>query len=113
MAKYKLARTAGISHGQKSNEDDQDARTGPVDADLVDQIEISRAKDVDQGTHKHDCPEADDCVPWLNLVVFVEEVDGADDELGAAEIDGEGNGPVADEGKPAVDEAHGRCPSRW
>lgn len=50
-------------------------------------------------------------MPGLDLVVFVEEVDGADDELGTAKVDGEGNGPVADEGEPAVDEADGGSPS--
>lgn len=110
MRKDELARPALRRHDQQGDHDDDDAGAGPVDANLVDEIEVARAKGVDEGAHEHDGPEAQDGLPGVCDKVLVEDGDGAEDELGAREVDGQRDGPVAHERQPAVDEADERCP---
>lgn len=112
MGKDKLARIARVGHGEQRDEDDDDARAGPVDADLIDEIQVARAKRVDEGAHEHNRPKDEHGVPRLNHVRLVKHVNGRNDELRAAEINRQGNGPVADQRQPAVDEAHNGRPAR-
>lgn len=47
------------AHEQR-DEDDDDRGGGPDDAELVDVVEIARAKGVDEEAHQHDGPEHED-----------------------------------------------------
>lgn len=105
VAKDEAGVAAVLAHDEQDDEDDQDGGGGPVDANLVDEVEVAGAKGVDEGADEHDGPEAQDRLPGVCDVVLVEDGDGAEDELRAAKVDGQGDGPVADEGEPAVDEA--------
>lgn len=109
MAKHIGARVARRGHDQQCNHDDEHTGGGPVDADLVDEVQIPRPKGIHGGTHQHDGPETQHRLPLVGDVVRVEDGNGAENQLGAGEVDAQGDGPVADEGQPAVDEAdHGR-----
>lgn len=95
-----------VGHDKQCDHDDNDTRSSPVDADLVDQVEMLGHEDVDQGGHQHDSPEAEDRLPRIGLKVLIEDCDCAQDQLGSGEVDTQRHGPIAHEGQPAVDEAH-------
>lgn len=58
MSKDKLAASIVVRHAQKHNHDDDDACASPVNANLVDQVEVFCAEDIDTHTYEHDSPEA-------------------------------------------------------
>lgn len=66
-------------------------------------VEPFVAVDVDGHAHQHDAPEHEDDVPVLGHVGVVERGYRAEDEEREREVDGERNGPVADEPQPARD----------
>lgn len=105
MAKDKLTRPASISHGQQGDDDDDNTRASPVNADLVDKIQVSRAKGIHQRTHEHNSPEAQHRLPLIGHKILIKDGDGAKDELRSREVDGQGDGPVADKSEPTIDEA--------
>ena len=105
MRKDKLGGSPMICHCEHGHENDDNAGGSPVDAELVEKVEITRAESIDQRTDEHDSPEAQHRLPLVGDEVLIEDGDGAEDELGTRKIDGQGDGPVADEGEPAVDEA--------
>lgn len=106
VGKHKGAASAVVGHGQQSHEDDDDRGRGPIDTDLVDQVEVASRKDVDQHARQHDGPEHQHGLVGVGHETLVPESDGREDELTPAEVDGQGHGPVADEGQPAVDVGH-------
>lgn len=95
------AAPAAAGHGQQHDEDDDDRGAGPPDAQCVDLVEISAAEDVDEVCDQHDGPEHEDRLPRSGDKVLAPESDAAEDELCAAEVDGECYGPVTDQGEPA------------
>lgn len=105
VRKDKLARATGVGHCEQRHQNNDDTCGGPVDADLVDDVQVARAEGVDEGAHKHNGPEAQDGLPFICDKVFIEDGDGTEDQLRAGEIDGQGDGPIADQRQPAVDEA--------
>lgn len=92
MRKDELGRPALIGHGQQGDEDDNDARARPIDANLVDEIEVARAERIHESAYQHDGPEAQNRLPFVCDEVLVEDGDGGKDELRTGEVDRQGDG---------------------
>jgi hypothetical protein len=92
VRKDKLGRPTLIGSRKQRNQNDDDTGTSPPNAHLVDEIEVSRTESIDEGTNDHDGPEAQDSLPLVCDEVFVEDGDGAEDELSSAEVDGKRDG---------------------
>lgn len=112
MRKDKPGGAPTIRSDKQGHNDDEDTGGGPEDADFINEVEIAGAERVDGGADQHDGPEAQHRLPLVGDKVVVKDGYGAEDELGAREVDGQGDGPVADEGEPAVDEADEGRPAR-
>lgn len=113
MCKDKLSRPTLRSHHENGDNNDDDTGTSPVNADLVDEIQITRAESIDESANKHDSPKTQDSLPSIRDKVLVEDGNSAKNKLRAREIDRQGDSPVSDEGKPAIDEAdNGRVARR-
>lgn len=110
MSKDIFARVSVVGHGKQRNHDDDDAGSGPVYADLVDEVQVSRSKRINQSAHQHHGPKAQDGLPRICHKVLVEDADGAQNKLRAREVDAQRNRPVAHESEPSVYEADQRRP---
>lgn len=110
MSKDIFARVSVVGHGKQSNHDDDDAGSSPVDADLVDEVQVSRSKRIDQSAHQHHSPKTQDSLPRICHKVLVEDADGAQNKLRAREIDAQRHRPVADKSEPSVHKADQRRP---
>lgn len=86
MGKDKLSSSTRRSHDKNRDNNNDDTRAGPVNADLVDNIQVTRAKGIDQSAHEHNSPEAQDGLPLVGDKVLVEDADGAENKLRAREV---------------------------
>lgn len=105
MGKDELSRATRRRHDKQRDDNDDDTRAGPVNADLVDQVQVPRTKGVDQSTDKHHSPEAQDRLPCIRDKILIEDGNGAKNKLRTRKIDRQCNGPVSHEREPAIDEA--------
>lgn len=92
MSEDELGRPTLIRSRKQGNEDNNDTGAGPPNAHLVDDVEVSRTESIDKCTNDHDGPEAQDSLPFVGDEVFVEDGDGAENELSSAEVDGKRDG---------------------
>ena len=92
-----------VGHGEHRDENNQHARSRPVNAKLIDKVQIPTPEAIHQETDQHHGPEHQHSLPRGRHVVLVPERYGAKDELGATEVDAEGHGPVPNEVEPAID----------
>lgn len=111
MRKHKLGRALARRHDQDRDQDDEHGGAGPVDADLVDQIQIPRPKRVHARAHKHHSPEAEDSLPLVRDKVLIKNANRTQNKLRAAEVDAQRDGPVSHQRQPAIHEADHRRPA--
>lgn len=103
VAKDELtAPPAVMTYAEDSNHDDDHACRCPVDAELVDEVKVFGTEGVDEEADERDSPEGEDGLPGVRGPTFSPQADGAKKELGAAEVDAEGDCPIADEVHPAL-----------
>lgn len=110
MGKDKLGIASLIRHRQKRNENNHDTPSGPINAHLIDQIQPLGEEDIHQGTGPNHSPEHENGLPGIGDKVLIPEGNGAEDQLTPGEGDTECDGPIANEGEPAIDEGHGGGP---
>ena len=76
MAEDELSASVIVRHAEQDDHDDDDTGTGPVDADLVDDIQVFGAEDVDAHAYQHDGPERKDRLPCVRSPVIAPQTDG-------------------------------------
>lgn len=112
VSKDELSRATRRCHSKQCDDNDDDTRAGPVNADLVDKVQVPRTKSVDQSTDKHHSPEAQDRLPCIRDKILIEDGNGAKDKLRTRKIDRKCNGPISHEREPAIDKADDRSVAR-
>lgn len=110
MRKNKLSIASLIRHGQKRHENDHDTPRCPINAHFIDQIQPLGKEDIHQRTASNHRPKHENGLPSVGDKVLIPERNGTEDQLPSREGDTERDGPIANEGEPAIDEGHGGGP---
>ena len=106
MTKNELSIPPIFRHRQQRHQDNYHTSPRPKDTHFIDQVQPLGQEDINSRATEDNSPERQDGLPGIGDKVLIPERDGTEDQLAAGEGDAERDGPVPDEGDPAVDKGH-------
>lgn len=103
VRKHKFSTPFIIRHNEYCNHDNDDRSASPVNADLVNEIQILRAEHINTKHHAHHCPKTQHDLPLRRNIFLVPQRNRAENQLRSREVDGKSDSPVPDKCQPSRD----------
>lgn len=110
VRKHKLRIALRVRHAQQHHKDNNHTTRRPVNANLINKIQIPCAKNIREHANHHNSPEHQHRLPLIRHKVLIPQRNRRQDELPARKVDRQRNSPIPHERQPSSNPGRNRRP---